>query len=357
VKGAPFFLTFVKNKRPMTQTTRISYLLITILLISSSLLAQKGKVSQFKIVFYNTENLFDTIDDPKVSDEGFLPTSKIAWTSARYNTKLQHTAKAIYSIDSVNLPAVVGLAEVENIGVLNDLVSKTKLRNGNYQAILIEGSDPRGIDVGLIFRKNVMKFIGQKSMPSARSFQTRAILYVKLADAKKDTFHLIVNHWKSRTGGASETESMRVENATLVKQLTDSILSKNQKANVILMGDFNDEPGNKSISEVLGAAKPTENPSPNGLYDLMWEPYEQQLGTLYYKDWDVFDQFMVSGNMLLKQSGKSAFVVYPYAYIFKPDFLLYKNKSGTMVPNRTAGSTEYFGGYSDHLPVYMVVNF
>ncbi|MCX6266376.1 MAG: endonuclease, partial [Bacteroidetes bacterium] len=167
--------------------------------------------------------------------------------------KLSNIARALVSIDSVNLPAIIGLAEIENLSVLNDLISKTRLSEGKYQAILDEGSDPRGIDVGLIFRKDIIKYIGHHSFPSAQSFKTRSVLYVRLADAKKDTFHIFVNHWKSRSGGATETEPQRIENARTLKQLTDSVLAVNPKANIVIMGDLNDEPANKSISEVLGA--------------------------------------------------------------------------------------------------------
>lgn len=321
-----------------------------------SLQAQKIKAGQFKIAFYNTENLFDTINDPNISDEDFLPTSKVAWTSERYNRKLTNIARALVAIDSINLPAIVGLAEIENIAVLNDLITKTNLRGGNYQAILEEGGDMRGIDVGLIFRKDVMKYIGHNASASAQSFKTRSVLYVRLADAKKDTFHLFVNHWKSRSGGTAETEAQRIENATTLKHLTDSLLARNPKTNIVIMGDFNDEPSNKSLSEVLCALKPEKKIAATSLYNLMYERFLQGEGTLYYKDWDLFDQFIVSGNLLWKKPGKGAVILPPYSYIFKPDWLLYKNKTGEMTPNRTAGSKEYFGGFSDHLPVYVVVN-
>jgi predicted extracellular nuclease len=337
----------------------IRYFIFTGILILgflSTIQAQKGSESQFKIAFYNTENAFDTIDDPNKSDEDFLPTSKIAWTSDRYYRKLNHIARALISIDSVNLPAVAGLAEVENMAVLTDLITKTGLKKGNYQAILEEGSDPRGIDVALIYRKDVLKYIGHHVYPSAKSFKTRLILYVKLADAKKDTFHLLVNHWKSRTGGAAETEPQRIENASTLKHLADSLFVRNPKANIVIMGDLNDEPDNKSIAEVLDARKPVKKAAPTGLYNLMYERFLKGEGTLYYKDWDLFDQFIVSGNLLAKKPGKGAVILAPYAYIFKPEWLLYKNKTGEMVPNRTAGSKEYFGGFSDHLPVYLIVN-
>ena len=318
--------------------------------------AQKGQPGQFKIAFYNTENAFDTVNDPDKSDEDFLPGSKVAWTGARYYHKINNIARALVGIDSLDLPAVIGLAEVENINVLNDLVTMTRLKRGNYQVILEEGSDPRGIDVALIFRKDVMKYISHHAFPSAQSFKTRSVLYVRLADARKDTFHIFVNHWKSRTGGAAETEPQRIENATTLKHLTDSVLASSPKANIVIMGDFNDEPNNKSIADVLGAMKPAKKASSSGLYNLMYDRFLKGEGTLYYKDWDLFDQVIVSGNLLGKKPGKGAVILPPYAFIFRPDYLLYKNKGGEMVPNRTASSKDYFGGFSDHLPVYVVVN-
>ncbi len=338
----------------------MKYLFLSILLItcfSSAVHAQKNKPAQVKIAFYNTENLFDTIDDPHKSDNDFLPDAKVPWNSKRYNLKLQHIARVLVAIDSVNLPAVVGLAEVENIGVLHDLTEKTTLARGNYQDILEEGPDPRGIDVALIFRKDVMHEISHKAFPAANTFSTRFILYVKLADAKKDTFHFFVNHWKSREGGGNETETKRIENASSLKHLTDSLLARNPKSNIVIIGDFNDNPTDKSISEVLGAAKPLQKVSPAGLYNLMALRFQDGEGTLYYKSWDLFDQVIVSGNMLTDgKKGKGALIRAPYGNIFKQDWMLYKNKDGVMVPNRTASSKEYFGGYSDHLPVFVTVN-
>jgi predicted extracellular nuclease len=337
----------------MRQFLSLSILLFVLILSGQ---AQRSRGTQFKIAFYNTENLFDTIDDPAKSDEDFLPTSKVAWNSERYLHKINNIARVLIAIDSVNLPAVVGLAEVENIGVLDDLISKTLLGKGNYRAILEEGSDPRGIDVALLYRNDVMKYIGHKAFPSATSFKTRMVLYVKLADVKKDTFHFFVNHWKSRSGGTTETESQRLENATTLKHLLDSVLTKNPNANVVIMGDFNDEPGNKSLAEILGAARPDKKATPGRFYNLLYDQFLQGEGTIYYKDWDIFDQIIVSGNLLVKKR-KGAYILPPYCYIFKSDWMLYKNKNGEMVPNRTAGSKEYFGGFSDHLPVYTVVNF
>jgi hypothetical protein len=352
----PLFLIFAEY---IIQPKMRLHILFAVLLVilAGNVKAQKGQPNQIKIAFYNTENIFDTIDDPNKNDEDFLPGAKVAWNTDRYNHKLNNIARALSSIDSVNLPAVIGLAEIENVGVLNDLVSKTRLKLGNYQVILEEGSDPRGIDVGLIYRKDVVKYVSHKAFASATSFKTRCLLYVCLADSKKDTFHIVVNHWKSRSGGATETEPQRIENAATLKHLTDSLLLRHPMANIIMMGDLNDEPDNKSISELLGAVKPEKKVNPSTLYNLMYERFKNGEGTLYYKDWDLFDQIIVTGNLLNKKPGKGAVILPPYAYIFKPDWLLYKSRNGDMVPNRTASSKDYFGGFSDHLPVYTIVQY
>jgi len=320
--------------------------------------AQNLKAKEFKVVFYNVENLYDTVDDPHTNDNEYLPTSKVGWTTERMYHKIHNIGKVLFSIDSINLPAVIGLAEVENKPVLEELVIQTRLRYGHYKAILEEGSDPRGIDVGLLFRTEILQYISHKAIPSSKSFRSRFILYVKLKDAKKDTFHIFVNHWKSREGGAKETEIKRIENAEILKQSVDSLFRENPRVNIIIMGDFNDEPGNTSIAVTLGAKKPERKPTAGSLYDLLWDPFANGEGTLFYKDWDVFDQFIVSGNLLLKKRGKGRPVILtPYAFIFKKDWMLYKNNNGAMIPNRTSSSKIYFGGYSDHLPVYTIISY
>jgi predicted extracellular nuclease len=336
---------------------RYIQILIILMAVTTQLQAQKNKSSQFRIAFYNTENIFDTLDDPNKTDEDFLPSAKVAWTGERYGHKLQQIAKVLVAIDSVNLVEVIGLAEIENMAVLKELVTQTPLSKGKYQVILEEGSDPRGIDVALMFRPEVLTYISHHAFPSAQSFKTRNVLYVQLADAKKETFHFFVNHWKSRSGGANETEPQRIENAATLKHVTDSIMIKYPGAKIIIMGDLNDEPSNKSIASILEAGKPEKKAGERKLYNLFYDRFSQGEGTLYYKDWDLFDQIIVSGTLLNKKPGKGALITAPYGYIFRQDWMLYKNKTGEMVPNRTAGSKEYFGGFSDHLPVYTVVNY
>ena len=335
--------------------TRTSILLILQVLLAFTVSAQKP-FNSFKVVFYNTENIFDTIDDPNTSDEEFLPGSKVAWTAQRYQAKIGQIARVLAAIDSADLPAVIGLAEVENSRVLQDVISDKRLQPGQYKGILEEGEDPRGIDGARIYRPDRLKYMEHKAFPSAASFKTRSILYVPLVNQKEETFHIFVNHWKSRQGGGEITEVQRIENATFLKRHTDSLLAINPKSYIIILGDFNDEPSNKSISETLKAEPIGRKIKPQSLYNLMYERYSKGEGTLYYKDWDLFDQIMVSGSLLTAKPRKKPSIKAPYSYIFKEDWMLYKNKTGDMIPNRTASSREYFGGYSDHLPVYTVVS-
>lgn len=331
--------------------------IILFIVVSLAGFAQRQSDNRFMVVFYNSENIFDTIDDPKKNDNDFLPSSTVGWTTERYYHKLHNISKVLVSIDSVNLPEVVGFAEVENIEVLEDLITQTRLRNGGYQAILEEGSDPRGIDVAMIFRKNSLNYLAHKAYPSSATFRTRNTLYVKFSDKKGNIYHVFVNHWKSRVGGAEATAGKRQENAELLKHLTDSLTALDPKANILLMGDFNDEPKDKSIAETLGAREPKGKLGREQLYNLMYPLFLKGEGTLYYKDWDLFDQIIVSGNLLIKKSGKGPSIVAPYGYIVKQDWMLYENKKGDKAPNRTASSKEYFGGYSDHLPVYTIIHY
>ena len=335
-------------------------LLLAIILLcpafSARLSGQEKPAAGLTIGFYNIENLFDTIDDPAKSDEDFLPGARVSWNSVRYQEKLSHMARAVAAIGGNELPAVVGLAEVENLAVLNELVKTPPLDRGGYKAILVEGSDPRGIDVALIYREGVVRCTGYNSHPSAGSFKTRSLLYVQLTDSRKDVFHVFVNHWKSRSGGAAETEPQRLENARFLRKRIDSLQAVNPGAKIIIMGDLNDEPSNRSVEEVLGARPASGKTVSSGLYNLMYDLYRAGEGTLYYKDWDLFDQLIVTGNLLSPPRGKGPKVRDARGFILKADWLLYQNRDGVMVPNRTAGSREYFGGYSDHLPVYLVID-
>jgi endonuclease/exonuclease/phosphatase family metal-dependent hydrolase len=308
----------------------------------------------FTVAFYNVENLFDTINGDGERDGDFTPQATVSWNTERYNRKLSNIARVLGAIDSTELPLVIGLAEVENLRVLRDLVATQPLDKGNYDIVHFDSPDERGIDVALLFRHNMLQPLHSRPYPLTFDFdstdRTRDLLYFKaLADA--DTLHFLVNHWPSRSGGKELSDPKRQRAAQQVRQVADSIFRFDTNANIIIMGDLNDNPADDNVAVTLGALAPENNVRKKQLYNLATEKFTRGEGTLYWRSWDLFDQFIVSSNVL---EGNSTYKLSPASIqILKKDWMLFRQKDGEMVPNRTAGRSEYYGGYSDHLPVYI----
>ncbi len=324
-------------------------LLITSLFLFNFSYAQN---KSYSILFYNVENLFDTIKDEQKNDNSFLPENeKYHWNTAKYLHKLENISKVIANINE-NLPDIIGFAEVENRSVLEDLFQEKLLKKANYQIVHFESSDMRGIDVALAYKKECFNLLYERNVtikyhPNSK-YKTRELLYVKGVTAFNDTLHLFVNHWKSRMGGVAKTEEKRIRYATIVKELSDSIMQADKNPSIIIMGDFNDNPDNKSISEILGAKKPERKICNQSFYNLMYSSYDEGEGTLYYKSWELYDQIIVSGNLFCKKKG----IQKPKASIFKPEWLLYDD-NGTLIPYNSYYKGKYISGFSDHLPVYI----
>jgi hypothetical protein len=309
----------------------------------------------FRIAFYNVENLYDTLDDPLTNDIDFLPGSRIPWTSERYEVKLSRLADVIYALSQPQPFAVMGLCEIENKMVLEDLVRSPRVIPYRFQVIHRDSPDERGIDNAMIYDPDQFLPLEVRSIPVTFPFQpedrTRDILYVKglSRKIKNDTLHIFINHWPSRSEGKEISEPKRIRAAETLKAFTDSLFIRNPNALIVIIGDMNDEPDDKSITEGLKAVPPAEKYANKELYDLMYPLYRQGKGTLYYKDWDLFDQMIISGSFWTKEKG----IIFhgQEGSIFDPEWLMFKSDDGTLRPNRTAGK-EYYGGYSDHLPVY-----
>jgi predicted extracellular nuclease len=299
------------------------------------------------IVFYNVENLFDTIDDPAINDEEFLPESPKRWDSGRYYKKLNDIAEVLASINKEELPELIGLCEVENLSVLEDLVETEKLARGKYRIIHVDSPDKRGIDVALLYRQGEFRAFSHDAILVNPGFNTRDILYVN-GKLGKDELHIFVNHWPSRVGGVEKSEPNRIVAAETLKEIVDDILSANAQAKIIIMGDMNDEPENKSLSEVLEAAPPD---SIARLYNLMFPFKKQNKGSYNYQgNWNVLDNIVVSSSVLHERG----FVLNDQlGQVFHETWMEYTNKNGNMSPNRTYGGPNYFGGVSDHFPVYI----
>lgn len=314
-----------------------------------------------RIAFYNVENLFDTIDSPTTLDSEYMPNSSIQWTKKRYEAKLKSITKVV---DSLGFPSIMGMVEVENRRVLDDLTAMPALKSKNYGVAHFDSPDERGIDCALIYKKS--DFEVKNAKPHRIDFlvdkkdRTRDILEVSgVLRGVPVTF--FVNHWPSRSGGATESEPKRIFVAQVLKAAVDSVLKADANARIVIMGDLNDDPDDKSLTQGLGAfywdrdATPRPIIAKNALYNLAAGVKRSGFGSYYYRgEWEVIDQIIVNGSFL---DGRSKLVTTDAENIFSADFLTYKDKTGKRLPNRTYTGPTYRGGFSDHFPIYLTLYF
>lgn len=329
---------------------KISLLIISGVVMFSCSSVKKSLRQEYTVVSYNVENLFDTVDDLKVPDEEFLPASEKKWDNEKYQKKLADLARVISEVNPKEMPEVVGLVEVENRAVLEDMVKTGKLNGQGYAVIHEESPDYRGIDVALIYRKDAFQEISHEVLPVVfpddPEFKTRDILHVT-GKMRNKTVHLFVNHWPSRIGGDEKTEPKRILAASVLKTKVDQILAIDAKARIIIMGDMNDEPVNKSLQETLGAAAPNSGAT---LVNLMTPDDVAGKGTYFYSGaWNMLDNLVVSETVL---KGTGMQVEGGKGNIFSDDWMIFTNKNGDKTPNRSYVGNKYVGGVSDHFAVY-----
>ncbi len=304
-----------------------------------------------RFAFYNVENLFDIYDDPITSDEEFTPTGKKAWTEERYQKKLDQLSTVVADLQ---FPEILGVCEVENERVLKDFAANQKLADKNYQIVHFDSPDKRGIDNGLLYQKAHFTVLEKEpitiNFPTeiVEDYTTRDILYVK-GNYRGEILHIFINHWPSRRGGLEASEPKRVYVASQLRKKTDAILAGDSNANILIMGDLNDETDNNSVAKTLGAVGPTRSKSAY-LYNFTQPLDAAGEGSYRYKsDWNMLDQIIVSPNLTTgKLRAKKASV-------FKADYLNYEDKKFGQRPNKTYGGPNYYGGTSDHYPVYLEV--
>lgn len=333
---------------------------LVFILFSFSIFSQTK--DSYKVMFYNVENLFDTYDDSLTNDQEFLPDGERYWNNHKYYSKINNIYKVITAVGEWNPPAIIGLCEIENRKVLNDIVNNTPLVKYEYKIIHQESPDRRGIDIGLLYREDLFKPLKKEfievNFPDNPSSKTRDILYVKGIAKNTDTLHIFVNHWPSRWGGQLESESKRLFVASVLKAQVDSIFNVNVKANIIITGDFNDYPENKSLKNVLKAQLNTDSVIVSNIYNLSHHLTKtKSIGTHKYQgEWGILDQFIVSANLLNKDN--EIFTSLNDIHIFDADFLLEPDESNFgFMPKRTFIGYKYNGGFSDHLPTYLIINF
>ncbi len=305
------------------------------------------------VAFYNLENLFDTINQAN-RDEQFLPTSSLKWTGAKYKSKLNNMAYAISQIGLGIQPtgvSVLGVAEVENRGVLEELVKQPQIAQRGYKIIHFDSPDKRGIDVGLLYNPHHFTPTATKTYAvklKNKNHPTRDILVVS-GSLFNEKIHFLVNHWPSRYGGLKKSIPNRKRAAYKTKHIVDSLYKVDANAKIVVMGDLNDDPTDASVAKVLKARKEKKDLSAEGLYNPFWKIYESGIGSLSYRGvWFLFDQIIFS-TPLVNELDASKFRFWK-AEVFNKSFLTQQKGKYRGTPLRTHGGGVWLNGYSDHFP-------
>ena len=324
--------------------------------------AGKNDVYVRCVSFYNLENLFDTIHDEGKNDYEYLPDGGMHWTGYKYLHKIDRMAYAISQLGTDYDPRgamIVGVAEVENIGCLQDLCAKLKEYGREYEPILVEGPDRRGVDVGFLYQPSMFKVTKVKGHELKAHYEdggevkTRLQLLVSgyiLGDGPAEKIHVIVNHWPSRYGGEVRSRATRDTAAMLTKHIVDSLYMADSQAKVIVMGDLNDDPFNHSCAVVLNAKKKRSEVKPGGLFNTMWLRLDKGYGSLAYNNsWNLFDQIIIS-EPLLNEKLSSGKWCYWKPQIFNKPFLTVQEGKDKGTPLRTHKAGVWQDGYGDHYP-------
>ncbi|QZE13197.1 hypothetical protein K4L44_11430 [Halosquirtibacter laminarini] len=322
------------------------------------------------VLSYNVENLFDTHDDPKTKDDDFTPEGRNKWTQERYQKKIVDLSKVISASGEGTLPALIGLCEIENRAVLTDLVNSEALKGGDYGISQFESPYYRGMDVALLYSKKVFKVKEEKVIPvtmlSNPKFTTRDILRVK-GELNGESFFIYVNHWSSRRGGSEKSEPKRMIAASLLRRDVDQVLGDDRQANIIIMGDMNEDPDELALRDVLRANEVPSDLSTvsndGTLFNMMYYLDKQGKGTYnYHGKWNMLDNMIVSSNLLKKKSGYKVVMPSPDkmdtdypSSIFIKKWFTYFSDLGRTSPSKTYGGPHYYGGFSDHYPIKIIL--
>lgn len=342
----------------------VSFIKISLLVVCfgffSKIHSQERTYKIHTVAFYNLENLFDTINDPNKFDEHSpimeLKTSR----QVAYKQKIRNMARVIADIGrdfTGNAPSIIGVCEVENKKVLEDLVNDSLLVGNDYGIIHFEAPDIRGIDVALLYQKKAF---------SPRHTSTHELKIYDNDNQKRDytrdqllvsgiledePIHIIVNHWPSRRGGEAKSEPKRIAAAKMNKYLIDSLQVIDPYAKILSMGDLNDNPNNKSVKDILNAKNRPKKVALKGIYNPYMDFYKNGLGTTAYRDnWSLFDQIMLTKPFLEKDYSTLRFYK---AGIFNKSYLIENNGPYKGYPFRSWGDGGFSNGFSDHFPVYV----
>jgi hypothetical protein len=333
-------------------------ILLLILFAYSNVFAQNAKKIPIIVAFYNAENFYDTVNNTMIRDEDFLEDGVHLYNGTVYKEKLNHIAQVVHDIGMAQQKlgvAFIGLAEIENDTVLNDLISHPLLKERKLQYVHFDSKDARGVDVAFLY--NPILFKVEKAYPifvplpagTKQSFFTRDILYVR-GKLCNETVHVYVNHWPSRYGGQQKSIAARISAAKVLKKNMQSILQYDSSAKIIVMGDLNDDPKDVSIYDSLGAVEKEKLSKDKYLYNPWIEKLKNGKGTLAYQNtWSLFDQIIINDKWFNSASKLS----YKNATIFRPEYLVEQSGNLKGYPLRTFSGNNFQFGYSDHFPVFL----
>ncbi len=336
-------------------------LLIPLIILSFLLVVKSDfvRAQQYQVVpigFYNLENLFDTIDSEGVNDAEYLATGSKEWDGERYLFKLKNMAQVIADIATDKNPdgiVILGISEIENKMVVEDLVKQEALKGRNYQVVHFDSPDRRGVDVGLIYNPKYFKLIHSYSAPFRTSnpeFKSRDQLVVSGLLLGEEV-HFIVNHWPSRSGGEKKSRPNRNAAAQLSRDMADSLLTLNPNAKIMIMGDLNDDPNNESVAKILKATDDTTLFNQGYFYNPFKPLFKKGIGSLAYRDsWNLFDQIIITPALMETNATDWKF---HKALVFKKPYMMNQEGSYKGYPKRTHVGNTFQGGYSDHFPVYI----
>lgn len=321
---------------------------------------EKKKFKIHTVAFYNLENLFDTINDTTKNDEASPIMEMKSDIETVYKKKVRNMARVISDIgadDTKNSPVIIGVSEVENRSVMEDVINDPLLLDKDYGIVHYDSPDRRGIDVGLLYQKKLFTPLYTSNHEliiyddsSRERVYTRDQLLVS-GKLEGEMIHIIVNHWPSRSGGEARSRSKRVGAAKLSKKIIDSLQTIDPYAKIVLMGDLNDDPTNASVKDILKAEKNKEDVGLKGIYNPMESFFKMGLGSNAYRDsWSLFDQIMVTQPFLEKDY--SSFRFYK-AGIFNKNYLVNKKGRWKGYPLRSFADGGFTDGFSDHFPVYI----
>ncbi len=350
---------------------RVYFFVILILLIIPLTSCAQGKRS-YVIGFYNLENLFDTYHDEGKNDYEYLPDGANQWTEAKYTKKLHNMASVIRAMKDENKiwHAVLGVSEIENRHVLEDLVSQPEIAEANYQIVHYDGPDRRGVDVALLYRPNLFKVLESKSIPfdfnssiafslneeEKAYFRTRDILMVR-GMLGNEMFAFFVAHLPSRIGGKGG--DLRSRGGEIMYQESMRLMAEYPDIKIVAMGDMNDNPTDPSMAVYMHGKENIDEVGKEDFFSPFVSMLKSGYGSLAYQgEWNIYDIIVVNANLCRGEGLKIRPIVKKkfYGRIFNPPFMTQQEGPYAGTPFRTFSGGAFIGGYSDHYPTYIVVS-